>query len=149
MRKDWYKPFLTHLSVSANIRDACAAAGISKQAAYLAKDDDPIFAKAWEECLSDAVDGLKAKLWEWAKEGDLPDKRALAKWLVSIHDPSHRDTPVKVETNVNVDARTQSVELTGLVTADALAKALTLLAEVKAIPAHLNGHAGPGTTAEA
>lgn len=100
----WYKPFLAELSKSANIRDACAAAGISKQAAYQARDRDEQFNIAWEEALSDAVDGLKLIAWERAREkSDL-----LLMRIISVHDKTWRDGAPTVTVNNTNTAVAQS-----------------------------------------
>ena len=136
-RKGWYKTFLAELSSTANITRSCASAGVSKQTAYHAKEQDTEFAQAWEEAISDAADALHQIALEKARAGS---DFWLDRMLKTYHQAMKNSDPL---VSVNVDARTQTLELTGPVTADALAKALTLLAEVKAI--HLNGHVSPGT----
>lgn len=130
MRSGWHKPFLACLSETANISRSCAAAGISRQAAYMAREQDDSFRQAWDEAIADAVDLLKGKLWDWSIEGDFPDKRALAKWLVQVHDASYRDFD-RQQINVNVDAR--QVKLEGPELIPALARAVQILTEAKAL----------------
>ena len=96
----FYKPFLAELSKSANVKDACAAAGISRQAAYQARDKDEQFRIAWAEAVDDAVDGLKQIAWERAREkSDL-----LLMRIIGVHDKSWRDGP---STTVSVSNQTQ------------------------------------------
>lgn len=63
----WMNTFLAALRNSGNVRAACDKAGISKAAAYLARDRDSIFRDAWEEAQSDAVDILEAVAWSRAQ----------------------------------------------------------------------------------
>lgn len=46
--------FLECLAATANVRTACAAAGLSRQAAYRLRQRDPEFAAAWRDALREA-----------------------------------------------------------------------------------------------
>lgn len=61
--------FLASLSETANVSASCAAAGVSRHAAYALKRKDDGFAKAWEHALQTALDGLEAELIRRAIEG--------------------------------------------------------------------------------
>ena len=113
----WYKVFLANLSLSANVRDACAAAGISKQSAYAAKEKDEQFRIAWDEAESDALEALEKQVWTWATEGDLPDKRALAWKILERRSAKYKLTEhVQIEStnrnlNLNVEAKVDQASL--------------------------------------
>lgn len=57
---EWRPIFLTTLRNTGNVRAACQACGITRQAAYKARDNAPEFAAAWDEALEDAIDALEA-----------------------------------------------------------------------------------------
>ena len=111
----WYPAFLAALSVRANIAEACETAGITKRVAYLARKDDAQFAEDWEVAIDQAVTKLKVKLWQWAEEGNRPDKRALAERIVARYDPQWRvPTSPLAGVSVNVSPR-GDVNVTALV----------------------------------
>ena len=58
--------FIGQLRQSGMIREACAAAGISRTQAYRWKDRDSLFADRWMEALEDAADILEAEAWRRA-----------------------------------------------------------------------------------
>lgn len=64
---DWMKVFLATLRNSGNVRAACDKAGISRIAAYAARDRDSIFRDAWDEAKQDAIDILEAVAWSRAQ----------------------------------------------------------------------------------
>ncbi len=52
VRRDGWSPelkiaFLDHLAATGNVRGACAAAGMSPEAAYRLRRRDPFFARGW------------------------------------------------------------------------------------------------------
>jgi hypothetical protein len=53
---DWAPRFLAALAGCANIRAACAAAGVSRSAAYERRDSDKDFRAALRAALADACD---------------------------------------------------------------------------------------------
>ena len=122
MRPQWHKPFLTSLSEWGNIRDACGAAGISKQAAYRERDEDEQFRIAWDEAMTDAVDNLKKEAWRRALESS--DR--LLEFLLRHHAPEYREeTQISIEqktlnVNTQVDAQTFKEALRILVANGAL-----------------------------
>lgn len=84
------KTFLNKLRNTSNVRAACEAAHISRQAAYNAKNNEPDFALLWEEALEDAVELLEAKAWNNAMKKD----SETSLWnLLKAHRPQkYRDT---------------------------------------------------------
>ena len=61
--------FLEALSITANVREAAEAAGISRRTAYDHRDADEEFRKEWDEVINDAVDRLEREAWRRAAEG--------------------------------------------------------------------------------
>jgi hypothetical protein len=49
--RDWRPHFLEALAAAPNVAAACRAAGISRKAAYDARNRDTVFAAAWDEAL--------------------------------------------------------------------------------------------------
>ena len=60
----WHPVFLETLGRTGNIREACAAAGISPQAAYEHKATLPPFTKQWLEAQADGVDKERRERWD-------------------------------------------------------------------------------------
>lgn len=52
--------FLTELEASCNVRRACAAVGVGKDAAYNLRRRDPAFAAAWTAALEQGCENLRA-----------------------------------------------------------------------------------------
>lgn len=52
--------FLTELEASCNVRRACAAAGVGRNAAYGLRARDPAFAAAWSAALERGCENLRA-----------------------------------------------------------------------------------------
>jgi N-methylhydantoinase A/oxoprolinase/acetone carboxylase beta subunit len=70
MRADTWKPlFLSALRNSGNIRASCQAAGVTRQAAYKARERSQEFASQWDEALEEAIDTLEAAAWTRARDG--------------------------------------------------------------------------------
>lgn len=65
----WHKPFLASLKAGSTLKDACAAAGISKQNAYQARQRDEAFAVAWAEAWEDGAEVMEAELFRRAVTG--------------------------------------------------------------------------------
>ena len=53
--------FLESLRETANVREACKAAGVGRRTAYDHRDADPEFAAAWKEAEEIATDALEAE----------------------------------------------------------------------------------------
>ncbi|THD38355.1 MAG: hypothetical protein E7773_00970 [Sphingomonas sp.] len=65
VRRDSWTPakrlaFLNALEESCNVRIACEAAGVCKDAAYGLRRRDPVFAEAWSTALADGCETLRA-----------------------------------------------------------------------------------------
>lgn len=65
----WKPRFIQALRNSANVRASCQAAGISRMAAYKARERSEEFAREWDEALEEAVDTLEAAAWQRARDG--------------------------------------------------------------------------------
>jgi hypothetical protein len=60
-KKGWRPAFLEALAGSANVRAACAAAGVGRSTAYDHRGRDGRFAEAWDDALDEACDVLEAE----------------------------------------------------------------------------------------
>src|SRR4030095_7115006 len=54
----WRPAFLAVLAEGANVKAACAAAGIGRSAAYLAREKSPDFRRQWDDALGAGRDPL-------------------------------------------------------------------------------------------
>ena len=61
--------FLEALAARGNMTAAAHAAGVSRACAYLNRQNDDTFAKAWEEAEEIAADRLEAEAWRRGVEG--------------------------------------------------------------------------------
>lgn len=68
-RKDWKPDFLASLAENGNITLAAREAGVSRQAAYNAKEADESFAAAWVEAEEIAADLLEEEARKRAVDG--------------------------------------------------------------------------------
>jgi hypothetical protein len=66
---DWRPAFVAQLALNANIRCACEAAGIGRTTAYRWRDDDPEFARQWDEAIEAGCDRLEEALFKRAVHG--------------------------------------------------------------------------------
>ena len=73
------------------MRAACAAAGVSRQTAYKARNTKPEFAKAWKEALDIAMEKLEAVAYQKAVEGG----SGMIKFLLQVHKPEVYREPQK------------------------------------------------------
>jgi hypothetical protein len=80
---DWKERFLRKLAERANVSEAARLAGINRQYAYHARDQDPEFAAGWDEAVEEAVDKLEAAAWARAKK----QSDALMTLLLKAHRP--------------------------------------------------------------
>ena len=84
----WWKPFLTALRNSANVRAACQAAGVSRQAVYKARQRNAAFEQQYEEAMEDATDVLDAE----ARRRALSGSDTILQFLLKAHRPEkYRD----------------------------------------------------------
>jgi hypothetical protein len=63
----WQKRFLSSLARLPDISRACKLARISRQTAYRWRSEDAAFAKAWADCIQQAVENLESYAFELAK----------------------------------------------------------------------------------
>lgn len=61
--------FLEVLSEIGNVRDACEAIGLSREAAYYVRNRDADFKAAWEAAIEKAADKLEKEAWRRAHDG--------------------------------------------------------------------------------
>lgn len=95
---EWRPIFLKVLRNSGNVRAACAAAHITRQAAYKARDASKEFAADWADALDDAIDGLEAVAIDRARRSS----DTLLIFLLKAHRPEkYRETTRTI--NINVD----------------------------------------------
>lgn len=64
---NWKPVFLAALQETPNVSRAARAAGISRQNAYLAKDQDAEFAAQWTEAIETSMDDLEEAAYTRAK----------------------------------------------------------------------------------
>lgn len=88
--------FLAVLADTCNVSESARAAGMSRNAAYCWREDDPSFAAAWEEAIETAADKLEQVAYERAKSGQ---SDRMLEILLKAHRPKYREK--------------QAVELTG------------------------------------
>ncbi len=69
---------------SANVRAACAAAGVGRRTVYDKRQRDPKFAQDWDEALEEACDVLEAAAWKRASGGESDQ---LLIFLLKAHRP--------------------------------------------------------------
>jgi len=66
---EWAEKFLAALGETGNVTTAATAAGVSRQACYLLRDRDELFASAWDSALETAADLLEAEARRRAADG--------------------------------------------------------------------------------
>ena len=65
----WQPAFLAALAEHCNVRAACRAAGVGREAAYDLRRADPAFAAAWETALEEGVELLEEEVRRRALHG--------------------------------------------------------------------------------
>lgn len=85
----WRDPFLAQLAEGGIVREACIAAGVSRNTAYQARKDDPAFAEAWKHALQDAADKALAIYRQRATE---QSDRAM-EFFIKSRDPETYGAP--------------------------------------------------------
>jgi len=97
---DWVPAFLASLAKHANIRAAARAAGIERAKAYDRREQDPVFRKAWDDALENAIDILE----EEARQRALGDSDTLMIFLLKSHRPEkYRERhQVQIEGDVEI-----------------------------------------------
>lgn len=69
--KEWQKKFIQRLCQTGNVTAACKRAKITRQNAYLTRDADAVFKKAWDEALEIATENLELEARRRAEVGVL------------------------------------------------------------------------------
>lgn len=65
----WQPDFIEDLTETGSVRHAASRAGVTRQAAYQARDRDPEFATAWREAIDKANGDLERSLLQRARDG--------------------------------------------------------------------------------
>lgn len=81
---DWRLPFLAVLRREGNVREACRAAGVSRQVAYRRRNQDSEFRAAWDEARDEAIDQLEEVAFERARRAS----DTLLIFLLKSHRPT-------------------------------------------------------------
>lgn len=68
-RRDWKPAFLQALAGLPNVRAACQTVGVARPTVYERRKADPVFAKAWDAAIDEAVDILEEHAWQRATTG--------------------------------------------------------------------------------
>lgn len=80
----WEEAFLTGLRNSANVRAACEAAGVSRQAAYKRRDGNVRFRDEWNSAIDEACDLLEYV----ARKRAMESSDTLIIFLLKAHRPA-------------------------------------------------------------
>ena len=94
----WYDAFLENFSQWANVSAACQYAGVSRETAIFAKNNDPEFAVKWESAFETAIDGLEMVMMEKAKAGSL----LMLKMALQAYRPEKFGGTVREAVNVTI-----------------------------------------------
>lgn len=121
---DWRDQFLATLSEGGIVREATIAAGVSRQTAYVARADDPVFAEHWRLAKQDAAD--KA-LIEYRKRAMQQSDRAM-EFFITTRDPEIK-APERVEVT---GANGGPIDVTTLSDDERLARIVELLERARA-----------------
>lgn len=74
--------FLVGLRLRGSVSHAAEYVGIARQRMYEWRESDPVFARAWDTCLEDAIEKLEASVYERGIEGEgMPAVVASIAWL--------------------------------------------------------------------
>lgn len=111
IKKDWKQVFFENLSKSPNVSKAAKAAGYTRQWLYQLREQDPDFAKAWDDALASGLDAAEGELYRRAVNGTLrkvfyQDKEidvvreysdTLLIFLLKSHKPERYNQPLRNE----------------------------------------------------
>lgn len=86
--------FIARLAETCNVSEAARTAGISRQAAYEWRNNDPSFAAEWEDAEQQAADHLEMEAWKRATD-DKSDR--MLEILLKAHRPEKYADRSKVE----------------------------------------------------
>jgi len=70
----WQAAFVKSLAINANVSAAARAAEVARSWAYECRENDPSFAKEWDEALVVAVESLEERAWRRARFDDIQYK---------------------------------------------------------------------------
>lgn len=90
---DWRDVFLATLAEGGIVREACIAAGVSRQTAYQHRADDGDFARHWQFALQDAAD---AALAVYRKRAIQQSDRAM-EFFITTRDPEIKTAANRLE----------------------------------------------------
>jgi len=65
----WHDRFLVVLHQDGRVREACRVVGVSRETAYQHKERFPVFGKAWDDALEEAIDTAEQELYQRAVKG--------------------------------------------------------------------------------
>jgi len=91
--RPWYRDFIEQLVEFPNVSRACAYAGVSRQAAYQARDVDAQFRAAWDMCIEASIDKLEEEAFRRANE----NSDTLAIFLLKAHRPERYQEKASLE----------------------------------------------------
>lgn len=94
---EWTTAFLGALRNSGNIRASCAAAGISREAAYKHRESDAAFADRWKDAQEDAIEALEAA----ARSRAMSASDTLLIFLLKAHRPDVYRENIKQDVTLN------------------------------------------------
>jgi hypothetical protein len=108
----WRPAFLAVLAEGANVKAACAAAGIGRSAAYLAREKSPDFRRQWDDAIDAACDQLEAVAFQRAATG-------LSDVLLIFLLKSHRPAVYREQRGLDVTTGGNPLDLASLILAAA------------------------------
>ena len=122
MYGDWRPAFIHTLRNTANVRASCAAAGVSRKAAYDAKNSDEAFATEWESAMEDACDILEFV----ARKRAFETSDLLLIFLLKAHRPERYADRLQVEHVIKKRAQALADKF-GMTSDEVVAQAESLL----------------------
>ena len=130
-KKDWQRLFLVALEQRPDVSQAAAAAGVSRSAAYRARQSDEDFAIKWHDAMNASLDKLEAALFTRGTETDT----TAAIFLLKSHRRETYGERLHLE-HAGQIKQTHDIDLTRL-TADEKRAMLALVEKANAAPAEL------------
>jgi hypothetical protein len=102
--KHWRLKFLDGLRMHGMVTQAAAEAGIHRNTAYFERQNDPVFAKEWQEALDRGVDMLE----DVAKKRAYDGSDTLLIFLLKAHRPErYRETTRNLNITLTPEQATQ------------------------------------------
>ena len=120
----WRKVFLEALRNTSNVTLAAHTAGVHRNTAYAAKDDNPDFSEQWEDALALAESGMEEEARRRAMDGVLEPiyyqgeavgairkfSDGMLMFLLKAHNPKKYRENMRVERSGKVDTGPRKVE---------------------------------------